>query len=222
MSGSRRSSTTQSNGAALHASRALPCRCAPPRSRCPRGRAVARSLALDVVVLDHQQPLGARRVKSTMRSNAVSSPSVVGDLTRYEKAPCESPCWRSSSALMICTGMWRVRGSSFRLLSTVQPSMSGRKMSSVMAVGRNWRARPAPIAPSVGDDALEALVAGQAEQHPRVVRIVLDDEQHAVALRDLVAVVRDLLFALDRQHGSAASGLAAARRPAPSALSGPA
>ena len=92
-------------------------------------------------------------VKLTMRLNAASSPSVVGGFTRHENAPCDRP-WRfSSSALMICTGMWRVAGSSFRLFSTVQPSMSGRKMSSVMAVGRYCRASDRPSAPFGGDDA---------------------------------------------------------------------
>ena len=36
-----------------------------------------------------------------------------------------------------------------------------------------------------GDDALEALVARQAEQDARIVRVVLDDEQHGVALFDV-------------------------------------
>ena len=50
-----------------------------------------------------------------------------------------------------------------------------------------------------GDDALEALVARQAEQDAGVVRIVLDDEQHGVALLDGVAVVLDVLLARDGQ-----------------------
>ena len=50
-----------------------------------------------------------------------------------------------------------------------------------------------------GDDALEAPVARQAQQDARVVRVVLDDEQHGVALLDVVAVVRDVLLARDRQ-----------------------
>ena len=78
--------------------------------------------------------------------------------------------------------MWRVAGSSLRLFSTVQPSMSGRKMSSVIAVGRYCRASASAALPAVRDDALEALVARQAEQDARVVRIVLDDEQHGVAV----------------------------------------
>ena len=82
---------------------------------------------------------------------------------------------------MICTGMCRVDGSSLRLLSTVQPSMSGRKMSSVTAVGRYWRAKDQGRAPAHGDDRLEALVAGQAQQHAGVMRIVFDNQQRTLS-----------------------------------------
>src|SRR2546429_2093312 len=51
------------------------------------------------------------------------------------EAPRASPCWRSSSSVTTCTGMCRVAGSCFSWLSTVQPSMSGRKTSSETAVG---------------------------------------------------------------------------------------
>ena len=136
--------------------------------------------ALDVVVLDDQQPL---RVRRDVRLDAVEGVlEILGaslGLTRYENAPCARPCWRSSSTDRICTGMCRVAGSSLRLLSTVQPSMSGRKMSSVMAVGRYWRASASAACPRFGDDALEALVARQPEQDARVVRIVLDDQQRS-------------------------------------------
>ena len=79
--------------------------------------------------------------------------------------------------------------------------MSGRNTSSVIAVGRILpRQRQRRLA-AVGDDALEALVAGEAEQHARVVRIVVDDQQHVVALADVLAVVGDDLFGLgDREH----------------------
>ena len=60
--------------------------------------------------------------------------------------------------------------------------MSGRKMSSVIAVGRYCRARASACLPARGHDALEALVARQPEQDPRIVRIVVDDEQDEVAV----------------------------------------
>ena len=162
----------------------------------------------------------AARRKLLMRSNACSRSSVVAGLTRYENAPCDSPCCRSSSTESICTGMCRVAGSSLRLFSTVQPSMSGRNMSSVIAVGTVLpRQRKRRLA-AVGDDALEALVARQPEQDARVVRVVLDDQQHVVALADVVAIVGDDLFGLgDREHRQrrgVGAGVAGDRRsPAP-------
>jgi hypothetical protein len=68
-------------------------------------------------------------------------------------------------------------GSSLSWFSTVQPSMSGRKISSEMAAG-GTAARGKGRWRPCGDDALEALVARQAQQDARVVRVVLDDEQH--------------------------------------------
>ena len=54
---------------------------------------------------------------------------------------------------------------------------------------------------AVGHDALESFVAGEAEQHPRVVRIVVDDQQHVVAVADALAIVGDDLFGLrHREH----------------------
>ncbi len=102
-------------------------------------------------------------------------------------------------AVTICTGMWRVAGSSLSWLSTVQPSMSGRKISSEMAVGMELPGEGQAQRAFGGDDALEALVARQAQQDARVMRVVLDDQQHRVALLDVVAVVLDVLFARDRQ-----------------------
>ena len=62
-----------------------------------------------------------------------------------------------------------------------------------------------------GDDALEALVARQAQEDARVVRVVLDDEQDGVALLDGVAIVLDVLFARDGQDGES-PGRARAQR----------
>ena len=52
-----------------------------------------------------------------------------------------------------------------------------------------------------GDDAFEALVARQAQQDARVMRIVLDDQQHGFAVDDVVAVVGDTFFAGSAAHG---------------------
>ena len=66
---------------------------------------------------------------------ALCKPSVLAGLVMNEKAPRDRPCWRSSSRVTICTGMWRVAGLCLSWLSTVQPSMSGRNTSREMAVG---------------------------------------------------------------------------------------
>ena len=52
----------------------------------------------------------------------------------------------------------------------------------MIAVGWYCRASDSAGWPRVGDDALEALVAREAEQDARVVRVVLDDQQHGVAV----------------------------------------
>ena len=73
-----------------------------------------------------------------------------------------------------------------------------------------------------GDDALEPLVARQAQGDAGVVRVVLDDEQHGVARLDVVAVVLDVFFARDRQDGERrALGIAAWRFAGTCASSGP-
>ena len=147
------------------------------------------------VVLDDQQALAARlRVVLDARERAPSRPSVVVGLVRKEKAPRARPCWRSSSRVTICTGMWRVAGSCLSWLSTVQPSMSGRKTSSETAVGWYCARERQRVGAAHGDQHLEARVVGEVDQDARVVRIVLDDQQHGVAgLRSSCAVVRDLL-----------------------------
>ncbi len=73
---------------------------------------------------------------SLSRENALVSPSGVVGLVTNANAPRARPFCRSSSSVTICTGMWRVAGSCFKWLSTVHPSMSGRKTSSETAAGR--------------------------------------------------------------------------------------
>ena len=74
-------------------------------------------------------------VKSLILASASEMPSGVVGLTTKENAPRANPCWRSSSSVMIWTGMCRVSGFCFNWLSTFQPSMSGRNTSSDTAVG---------------------------------------------------------------------------------------
>ena len=46
---------------------------------------------------------------------------------------------------------------------------------------------------AAGDQHLEALVAGQIDQHPRIMRIVLDDQEDGVSRFEIEPVVRQLL-----------------------------
>ena len=46
---------------------------------------------------------------------------------------------------------------------------------------------------AAGDQHLEALVAGQIDQHPRIMRIVLDDQEDGISRLEVEAVVRQLL-----------------------------
>ena len=56
------------------------------------------------------------------------------------------------------------------------------------------------MAPLVATMPLKPLSRARPKQDAGVVRVVLDDEQHGVALLDVVAVVLDVLLARDRQH----------------------
>ena len=67
------------------------------------------------------------------------------------------------------------------LIEQRQPSMSGRNMSSEIAVGRYFRASASASAPRGATTHLEARVARQVEQDLARSRIVLDDQHHAVA-----------------------------------------
>ena len=112
--------------------------------------------------------------------------------------------------MTICTGMWRVAGSSLSWLSTVQPSMSGRKMSSEIAAGSELARQGERLRALGGDDALEADVARQAEQDARVVRVVLDDQQHRG--RRPRCALRSSAMCSSRATGSTVSPARASRR----------
>ncbi len=43
-----------------------------------------------------------------------------------------------------------------------------------------------------GDQHLEALVAGEIDQHPRIMRIVLDDQKNGISRFEIEPVVRQL------------------------------
>jgi hypothetical protein len=92
-----------------------------------------------------------------MRESAASRPLALVGLVTNANAPRARPCWRSSSSVTICTGMWRVRGSRLSSESTVQPSMSGRNTSSETALGVMRRASSSASTPLCATTALKPL-----------------------------------------------------------------
>ena len=63
------------------------------------------------------------------------------------------------------------------------------------------------VAAACRDQHLKALVAGEIQDHARVVRIVLDDQQDGVAGLDLQPVVGDVLYRAIGRGGSERRGL---------------
>ena len=71
--------------------------------------------------------------------------------------------------------------------------MSGRKMSSVMAAGLYSRASASAAAPCDVTRPLKPFSRAASSRKRANAEIVLDDQQHAVAGLDVVAVVADLV-----------------------------
>ena len=104
--------------------------------------------------------------------------------------------------------MCRVAGFCLSWLSTVQPSMSGRNTSSDTAVGWYSRASASASAPRIATSTFKPVIVRQIDQDARVMRIVLDDQQHRVARLDATPVVR---HRLDRTLGQPHAAMAALR-----------
>src|SRR5260221_539312 len=94
---------------------------------------------------------------SLICDSAAATLSVVVGLLTKENAPRASACCRSSSSVMIWTGMCRVSGLCLSWLNTVQPSMSGRNTSSETAVGWNCLARSSASVPRLATRTLKPL-----------------------------------------------------------------
>ena len=116
--------------------------------------------------------------------------------------------------------MWRVSGLRLSWLRTVQPSMSGRNTSSETAVGLYLAASDERIRSGFGHQHLESPVAGEVEQHPAVVRIVLHDEQHWIAFGSRLS--RSSAMSSVRTTGSTTGwyGVTAVCEPPPTVLLG--
>ncbi len=155
MSGSRRSSTTQSQGSCRRRFKA-----SPPVPAVTISMSSWPSSSVMLICSARSSSTTSRRLRrgfaySLMRAKAASTPSVEVGLVTKENAPRASPCWRSSSKVMICTGICRVSGFCLSWLSTVQPSMSGRNTSSETAVGWYCLARSSASAPRIATSTLK-------------------------------------------------------------------
>ena len=125
---------------------------------------------------------------------------------------------------MICTGMWRVSGFLLELAEHRPAQHVGqedieRHRGRLELLGEIER-----IGAAHRDQHLEALVAGEIHDDARIVRIVLDDQQDAVARLDLQPIVGNVLdgrSARQRAHGGAAPSASLAGALARPALVGP-
>ena len=103
--------------------------------------------------------------------------------------------------------MWRVVGMALQVVEHLpavlhrQPHVENDRVGLVLV-----REREALVA-AHRDDALEAALARHLELGPREVRVVLDDQHHAVAVGDLLAVVVDGRLVVEQEHAGSNAGL---------------
>ena len=108
--------------------------------------------------------------------------------------------------------MWRVARSVFSRSRMRQPSMSGRKMSSVIADGWYSRVIASAPAPVRLTRPLKPLRARRVEQHLGEAEVVLDDQQHPVAGLDRRRGRRRPRWRTSRRRRAAAAGVERRRR----------
>ena len=167
-------------------------------------------MLLGGVVLDDQQPLArAAAVKSLMRSNAASRPSVVARLDQErERAVLEAVL----ALLLDRDDLHRDVARRRIVLELVEhrPAEHVGQEDVERDRGRLVLARERQrLRAALGDQHLEAVVARQARAARGVVRIVLDDQQHAVAgldrRRDRPAMLLERAAPAARSAGSASA-----------------
>ena len=107
----------------------------------------------------------------------------------HDMAPSANPRLLFSCPEMTWTGICAVEESCFRRSSSVQPLISGKRRSKVMAAGWNSRAREIAVVPRSATIALASAAMAHIDHNSRECGVVLHDQQHAVAGRDQVAVV---------------------------------
>ena len=199
MSGSRRSSTTQSNDAVEHRFKASAPVAAVQHLDVVVSEQLDDGLPLDVVVLDDQQPFGARggevldAVESRFQALGRGRLDEVGE-GAVRQAVLALLFQRDDLHRDVARGrveLELVEHGPAEHVGQEDIERDGRG-AELPGQGKTDRALG-------GDDAFEALVARQTQQDAGVVRIVLDDQQHQVAVLDGIAVVLDVLLAGHRQ-----------------------
>ena len=127
-----------------------------------------------------------------MPAKASSSDFLLDRLLEDGEGPQLTPRCQLSSPEMTWTGMWRVLGSCLRRSRTTQPSMSGRRRSSVMASGLDRWASSRAISPREVIRPLKPIWWAIVEQDRGELGVVLDDEDEPVARLEVVAVAADV------------------------------
>ena len=174
------------------------------------------AVALDLVVLDDEQTLAARaRIALDARKRLLEALGGGGLLHERECAAREPvvPVLVERDDLH-----GNVPGRRILLeLAQHRPAEHVRQEDVERDRGRMVRARERErLRAARRDQHLESLVLGGAHHQAREVRIVLDDEHHAVAGRDCASIVGDLLRRPVRRAGHEPRdrrGFAAHRRP---------
>ena len=157
-------------------------------------------VALGGVVLDQQQrahgPLGELLDALQHRVERLCGQRLLAG-----SRPRRPPCCRAAGPPpdTTCTGMWRVSGCRFRCCRSTMPSTSGRPRSSTIASGRNSSASARPASPVNAAQHAVAARPRRLDEQRREGAVVLDHQQHAVARRERVAIVAELVR--QRLHG---------------------
>ena len=145
-----------------------------------------------------------RPTKSFRRSSSSSSVSrVLIGLATKARAPEFRARSRASSVEMTHTGMWRVCDVVLEPLQHAPAVDVGQEDVQRDGVGLVLARHGQGGGAERRDQPLEALLAGRVQQEAGEAQVVLDDQQHAVAGLDVVAVVADLVDQR-RRLGSAA------------------
>ena len=207
----RRSSTTQSNGrsrSAASASAPVPTVVIVARRRAPISSTMLMRSAGSSSTTSSWRTRGA--AKLLMRSNAASSAVGRERLVEVrERAALEPVLALLLDGDDLHRDVARRAGpASAGRAPSSRACRAGRCRARSRSAGTCARAR-APRAPRIATSALEAAVAREVEQHARVVRVVLDDQQHG----DRPARISSRSSGTSSTRGVSATAVGRATRP---------